>query len=135
MGATVQEATKKIYTDSSGKFYEGMTKKEAEGKYSLFYLMNQEKEFNRIDKDKNGELSKSEITSEIESDIKAYRKGTKWMCGLGIFSALSGMITQKTASTRSKVISLGVTLWCLGAAVADKLLADNLEQRIVQGCN
>lgn len=134
MGATVQEATKKIYTDSSEKFYEGMTKKEAEGKYSLFYMMNQEKEFNRIDQDGDGVLSKAEITSEIESDIEAYHSQTKWMCGLGIFSALLGIAGSKRP-IKKQLFTLATTLGCLGVAAFEKLHADDLEKRIARGYN
>ena len=37
MGATVQETSGKFYSDSSERFYEGMKRKEAEDKFSLFF--------------------------------------------------------------------------------------------------
>ena len=133
MGATVQETGRKIYSDASERFYEGMKRKEAEGKFSLFF--DYEKGFNRIDKDGDGVLSSSEITSEIESDIEEYRSGTKWMCGLGIVNALLGIATNKNATPKSKGISLGLTLFCLYSAYRDKKMADKLNQRLIQGYN
>lgn len=133
MGATVQETGHKIYTDASGKFYEGMKRKEAEENFSLF--TNDEKTFDRIDKDKDGVLSKQEITSEIESDIRESRSGIKLMCGLGIVNALVGMATNKNATPKHKGISLGLTLWCLYEAYNFKNKAEKLDQRLFQGCN
>ena len=133
MGATVQETAGKFYSDSSERFYEGMKRKEAEDKNSLFF--NYEKRFDRIDKDKDGILSKSEITAEIERDIESYRSGIKWMCGLGIFNALFGMATQKTATKKNKALTLGLTLWCVYSAYQDKKTAEKLDRRLLQGCN
>ena len=133
MGASVQKTSGKFYSDYSECFYEGMKRREAEDKYGLFFRT--EKKFDRIDKDKDGILSKSEITSAIESDIEECRTTTNWMCGLGIVNALFGMATQKTSSGKKKGLTLGLTLFCLYEAYKAKNTAEKLDRRIFQGCN
>ena len=133
MGATVEKVIQTNYTDASGNFYEGMKREDAEGRISLFY--NKKKIFDRIDKDGNGELSKYEITSELENDIKANKDSVKWMSGLGIINGILGMTTNKKVSKKSAIFTLGLTLGCLGIAIRDKLRANNLEKRITQGFN
>ena len=135
MGANVQEVTKRNYSDSSGKFYEGMTKKEAEGKYSLFYLMDQEKEFNRIDQDGDGILSKSEITEELYSDIESTKKSVKFNAGLGLAAGLLGWAIHNKVPKKTALFNLGVVLYSIGVTIYQKMHAESLEKRIIQGYN
>ena len=130
MGAAVQEATKKTYTDASGNFYEGMKRKEAEEKMSLF--INYEKLFDKIDKDGDGELSRYEISSELENDIDDYRSSLKWASGLGIINALLGVTASTAKHKKSGLIATGICLFC---AIRSKLKINEFKQRLVQGHN
>lgn len=88
----------KNYTDLSGYFYEGQTKndvKDFDGLKSIFY--NAHNEFNRIDSNKDGVLSKDEITVELQTDLKK-QKRTKILSAITAFCAIgSGILTKNSA--------------------------------------
>jgi hypothetical protein len=72
----------KRFTDTSGKFYAGMTLEEAGNKKKMISF------FNKIDEDKDGVLSYEEMFHDLGRDMGNYRKtkksGTIWgFVGIG----------------------------------------------------
>ena len=133
MGATVDKVEQKKFTDASGYFYQGMKREEVEGKFSLF--TSDEEIFNAIDKDSDGELSRMEITSELENDIEHY-KGTLKVSALGgVINSIIGIMTNKTASPRLKKYPLIAMAVCFVCALRSKLKVDELQERMVRGYN
>ena len=136
MGATVQAEGKK-YTDLSGKFFEKMTIKYMEDNPSLFNNDDYET-FRRIDADKNDELSKDEITSELYNDINSLRETVRSTSGagaiLGILCFINSKSPKKYVRTIGK-IGFGITLFDLFRAICSKIQLNKMEQRISQGYN
>ena len=95
MSTKVQSLNHK-YIDDSGRFYMGMTKKEAE-EQKVGVL------FERIDTDKDGILSYDEMWEDRCNDIEIYRK-TKKQCLL--FGCLSVLLSKPFKSKESKAVML-----------------------------
>ena len=117
MGTSVEQNSR--LSDSSGYFYEGMTKEDLEnvkfkGITSVF--TDPKKEFMRIDADHDGVLSKDEITDEIYKDIESNEKSAKRYGGLAVVWTLLASAASKKLS-KGSVIS-GLILAGLDATVA-----------------
>ncbi len=135
MGATVQENVSKMYSDLSGVFYEGMKAEDAANKKSIFLLFtNPVKEFNRIDTDKDGILSKSEITKELRKDADAENAAVKSNSLWGMGFAGWGLLSKKLTTKHNKV-ALFMTLFNLVGALSSKYQLNKANQRIAQGFN
>ena len=135
MGATVQETGCKIYTDVSGRFYEGMTAEDAVNKKSIFNIFyKQENEFNRIDSDNDGVLSRGEITEELHKDAEAERQAIKADSLWGMCFATWGLLSKKLTGKHNK-IALFMTFFDLVGALHSKYQLNKVNERIAQGCN
>ena len=135
MGATVQETVSKRYTDISGAFYEGMTAEDAAKKKSIFnFFYKPETEFNRIDTDNDGVLSKGEITEELRRNADAERHAIKVDSLWGMGFAGWGLLSKKLNKKHDKV-ALFMTLFNLAGALHSKYRLNQINERIAQGCN
>ena len=91
-------AVQKQYTDLSGHFYEGQKREdvaEFTGLTSVFY--DEKKEFDRIDSDHDGVLSRDEITAELEKDLTTQK-------------------LSKVLNTVTSICSMGLTILTKGRA-------------------
>ena len=91
-------AVQKKYTDLSGHFYEGQKREdvtEFTGLTSVFY--DEYKEFDRIDSDHDGVLSRDEITAELEKDLTTQKR-------------------SKVLNTVTSICSMGLTILTKGRA-------------------
>ena len=133
MGTTVQKVEQKCYTDSSGKFYEGMRKEDISEK-RMFLIFDAEEEFDRIDTDLDGVLSHDEITAEINKDIKD-NDDALIMNGVGGISlAALGLGLYKITGKVGK-FALAVAVIDGLLALRNVLQANKLEKRVAQGYN
>ena len=132
MGTTVQEAQGTRYSDKSGYFYEGLRREDVKpykGIKSLFHNAN--KEFDKIDSDHDGILSKDEITDKLHKNIdwaNKCKKSSLIFAGLNALSAIDG--AKSSSSKLSRVAKLAISALFVGAAVLQEKTEKTLEQRI-----
>lgn len=132
----VQEAQSTIYSDKSGYFYEGMRREDVKpynGIKSLFH--DAKKDFDRIDGDHDGILSKDEITNNLYEEIQRIHIRKMDYSLLAGFSALSIILSQAENSKNPLTMTGFITLSALsliftGAALITCKKQENIEQKI-----
>lgn len=134
MGTTVEQKNNSLYTDEAGKFYQGMTRKDASNIHSwgegIFSKKNAAlEEFIRIDKDWDGVLSKDEISAELDNNIEKKRKTINAQIGIGL---LDVFIATKSKSPKTWLIAAGITGLISLHEFLDKR---KLQARLAQGHN
>jgi len=137
MSTSVEKTGQKQYTDLSGTFYENMKYENLKNSTSIF-VNNPGQVFRDIDEDKNGELSKPEITNELYRDIERLNTRMKDTAKQGIMIGFLSWINSKSSRKFCKAmgrIGLCITLLDLGIALHDKFKINELNQRIANGHN
>lgn len=113
MSTTVKEVNLSDFTDKSGKFHVGMTKKEVETlKGGIF--TNYKNDFSRIDKNKDDVIDEDELLAEIRTNAEDKRKEAKvsfynfLFCGLA-----SRLYTTQVSKNTGLVVAIAVGVMSL----------------------